>query len=438
MADNIFYSMTSSLGNLFGGIFRRALNITRRPWLQNLLMNSKSPVLVDMENLLQVYQSCPYLATVINRKADMLASGVLKVRNKKTKVEVEDHWALDFMKKPNPLQKFKEFTRQYSIYSDIYANAFVYRNMGVATKKVKVLWNLPPQYMQVKPTGKWIDQFELSGIVEGYQYYLNGVNANQGALKTFTTDEVIHTSSGISETPLVANSKLIALQHPISNIIGALKTRNIFIYYGPKMILSNQGKDDGGAIPLDPNERERIEKAVNQDHYGIQDNQSHMVITNAAMQVQMMTYPTKDLMLFEEIEEDFGAICGAFGMDRDIFPSVKGATFENKKNGEVATFQNTIEPAACSYTEMLTDWVVLEEQNEFYMDYSDLPIMQEDKVSAGKAYYSDIQALSLLFHDGIISPDTYAEEAEIEMTGDGVIKQSSAKAPAATDPNAAN
>lgn len=417
MADNILNNLLSRVDSLFGGIFTRALRVTQRNLWQNVFMGNRQAVVTDMNNLLEVYQSCPYLAIVINKKAEMLSNGVLKVRNRKDGKEVEKHWVLEFLKNPNPLQKFKEFTKQYSIYSDIYANAYVYRNVPTSISKPKVLWNLPPEYMKVITTGKWLDQWEIEGIIEKYELQYGGV------LRNFSTKEVKHVSSGISKNNIITDSKFIALQHPISNMIGALKTRNIFIYYGPKIILSNQAKDADGGLPMKEGERKRIQKEVNQGHYGIEDSQSHMVITEAALTSTMLSYPTKDLMLFEEIEEDFGAICGAYGMDRDIFPSIKGATNENKKQGEIATYQSTIEACAKSFTEMLEDWLMVEQEVELYMDFSHLSIMQEDKEKEAREKKIKIDGLQILLDKGIITNEQFALELGLQYAGDDTSKK---------------
>lgn len=391
----------NGIQSYFGGIFSRALNATKRQTWRTYYNDKRSPVLVDMNNLIDVYNACPHLQIVINKKAEMLSNGILKLRKKEDKTTIEKHWALDLMKNPNALQPQKEFIYEFSIYFDIYSNAFVYRNAPFSGSKPVTLFNLPPALMKIIPTGKWLDQTDLKGIIERYEM----LGLDGGIARQFTPDDVMHINSGISKSILLAESKLIGLQLPISNIIGALKTRNLFIYHGPKNLVSSKSSDGEGGIPLGKEEKKRVEDTFNKVDYGISDHQSHTVVTNSSLTVEKMSYPTKDMMLFEEVEDDFAAICGAFGMDRDLFPSTKGATFENKKQGEQTTYQSTISTTSQSFCNFLDTLLNLEAEGiESYMDYSHLAVMQEDDQKKASAAKTKIDSIIAMVTGNIINP----------------------------------
>lgn len=408
---------------MFGGIFRRALNVVKRPFY-NYSFNAKNPVTVDTERLLDVYQSCPQWAMVINKKAEMLANGILKARKISDKTEITDHWAVKFLRTPNPVQSFKSFTYQYQIYFDIYANTFTYRNQPFnnPTSKPAAIWNLPPELMKIVPTGKWLDQTKIEGIIEKYELY--GVAASP--IRDFTTDQVIHLNEGVSRSYIKSDSKAIALQMHITNCIGALKTRNIFIYYGPKQIISNDAQDKYGVQKMADPERKKVESQFNKEDYGIDDSQSHTIISSAALKVDKLSYPTKDLMLFEECEDSVQAFCGAYGMKRDIFPSTTGATFENQAEAEKSTYYSTISPAADTYCAYLGKILNLEEEEvELYLDYAHLPVMQNDLLDTAKEKGESVKVYSQMLHDGVISHERYAElMGEEKVTGSKeIIKQ---------------
>lgn len=416
MASGLFVDFR----NMFsGGIFRRALNVVRRPFWNYAFLNNKSPVSIDTERLLDVYQSCPQLAIVINKKAEMLANGVLKARNKKTGVDIDNHWALGFMKNPNPIQSFKSFTYQYSIYFDIYQNEFIYRNQPFSrpTEKPSTIWNLPPELIRVVPTGKWLDQVSISGIVDRYEMY--GVGS--APIRSFNTDEVLHLHEGISRTNMKSESKFIPLQLHISNCIGALKTRNIFIYYGPKQIISSDAKDNFGVQKISPDERKKIEAQFNKEDYGINDSQSHTLIASSAIKVDQLSYPTKDLMLFEECEDGIQAFCGAYGIKRDIFPSTKGATYENQAEAERSTYYGTIAQSALTYCAFLNKILNVEPDVELYLDYDHLPVLQDDLLNSAKEQMENTKAYSMMYRDGIISKEQYAGLAKVQPDGNGII-----------------
>ena len=130
--------------------------------------------------------------------------------------------------------------------------------------------------------------------------------------------------------------------------------------------------------------------------YGIFDGQKRKIITNSSLKWQPMSFPMKDLMLLECIESDFQSICAAYGADRDLFPSTKGATFENKNNGLKATYQNTIQPQADDFINTLNNALGLFKQG-LYLEacYDHVPVLQEDKQMEEQAEKTEAETNSI-------------------------------------------
>ena len=207
---------------------------------------------------------------------------------------------------------------------------------------------------------------------------------------------MIYKNEGVGGNMITSISKVDALQLPLSNIIGALKSENVLIVErGAEGILSNESQADGGAIPLGKEERDRIEREM-QRSYGIFDGQKRKIITNSSLKWQPMSFPMKDLMLLECIESDFQSICAAYGADRDLFPSTKGATFENKNNGLKATYQNTIQPQADDFINTLNNALGLFKEG-LYLEasYDHVPVLQEDKQMEEQADKTEAETNSI-------------------------------------------
>lgn len=403
----------------FGGRFRRALQLVEGGTWRNSYMNSKEPVYIDLDNLLNVYAGCPHLQTVLTKKAEMLSNGCLKLRKKSNpEQEIENHWALELMKNPNPLQAQREFIYEYSLYFDIYANCFVYSNKPFSNAKPKTLFNLPSGQIKIIPTGKWLDQVDLKGIIEKYQMF--GYSGDQW-IRDFTTDEVSHINSGLSRIPTKSDSKLIALQAPVSNIISAYRTRNVLILENAAItIISSDSKDAMGTIKMGEEERIRVTNDFKKS-YGLRDDQMRKIITSSPLTVTPLVFPVEQMKLFEEVEDDFAAICGAYGVDRDIFPSLKGATYENKKNGEIATYQGCIMTQAKTFCSFLDQLLLSNEDAEFYLDYSHLYILKADDLKEAQEEKAKVDSLSIMLRDGVISHQQYADLAGVEFDGDKTI-----------------
>ena len=192
---------------------------------------------------------------------------------------------------------------------------------------------------------------------------------------------------------------------PISNIRGAYGFRNVLINKkGALGILSNNSKDSAGAIPMTENERKRLEVEY-QRQYGISDEQSQVIMTNSSLAWQSMTFPTKDLMLFEEIDSDFLAIIDAFGLNANIFSRTNGSTFENLNQGIKQAYQSTIIPEAEELAMNRSLMFGLISRGEWLeLDYSHIPVLQEnekEKATVNKLKAEAIKTLkeSMLYTD---------------------------------------
>lgn len=415
---NVFYA----IGNYF---FPR--QFPWRPgnpqqWNYTAIYNNKTPVWIDYGNdYLKAVSDCPHLNVVVNRIGDLFANGQWKcVSVDDEEKEFKDEYALTVLNKPNPLQKGNEFLRQYAWNYCIYATEPIYKNTGskgIGSGRIQKLWNLPLWQGQIIPTGKLFDQTDISGIIEGVKIWDRGLQV------TYPISEIIYNAQNITPN-LTGLSRIPGLEKPITNIVYALRTRNIILANrGVTGILTAKGKDDGsGPLPLSDKERQRIERDW-RDRSSTDTDMPNVTITTANAQWFPMSYPTKDLMLFEETEDDFAAIIGAYGLHRDIFPSVKGATFENQNEALKSSYQNCIQPMADDLAMVMTEAFALPKGRKLILDYSYLPIMKEDELKEAQAEKTETERRAILYDKGIISAEAWAEMEEVELTGNAEEQQ---------------
>lgn len=403
--NDFFYEIGAGLNGMWDGLLHSIFR--ERPGSeiygdQQFQLGTKSPIWIDHSNLWLVYTDIPHLNNIINKRAEYLTMGKLKLYEIDTGKEVKKHDFLTLMRRPNPLQNTAEFLRQYSVYEDIYANTLTYKLKGLSYKKVpKVIWNLPPNTMKINPTGKIYDQTELSGIIKNYEMTFAGMQ------RIFAPEEILFKNDNLGSTQLKSQSKILSHVKPLSNIYGALVTANVLIHdKGAYGILSISGqRDQSGIMPLGDEERERIEKQYLQD-YGPHRGKRSTIVTNASLAYAPMTFPLRDMMLQEEVEQDFGILCDAFGTDRDVFASQKGATYENKKNGQLWTIQNTIMPKADNICQSFDeDFGLTEEGLCSKIVFSHLPIMKEDEQKASTALNQRASAAGTLVDRGVFKPE---------------------------------
>lgn len=365
------------------------------------------PIYIDLSNVETAYYSVPHLQIVINRKAEMLSNLEWTIKNNKGEV-VESHWLLDLLNNPNPLQNGKGLIFQLSVCKSIYGNAFVKKLKAFSSSKPRCYYVLDSQGMKVNLTGKLYDQYEISGIIKDYELELNEIN------QKFEVDEILHLRMA-SNKPIVAESPVKTLKDQLSNIEGAYKSRNILLNNRGMLGMISMGNSKGEAtIPMSPKEKKEAEEKLTK-HYGIQQGQKPIGITTLPFNWHPMSFPTKDLLLFEEIEDDFKVICDTYGIRREVFSTVDGTTFENQNTALKSTYQNTIIPEA-NYIAEVFNTEIESEGLKLEANLEHIPVLQEDKKEQAEVLEKMVDTLLKLLERGIISEaDAKAKIDEILM-----------------------
>jgi hypothetical protein len=186
----------------------------------------------------------------------------------------------------------------------------------------------------------------------------------------------------------------------ISNIRGAMGYRNVLINErGAIGLLSNESKDSDGGIPLTNEERKRLEDQMIKD-YGIQDGKSKVIMTSSSLKWTPFVYPTKDLMLFEEVNADFQKIIDVYGMKKELFSEDKSSTFSNLLEAKRMTYQDAIIPYSEDFTYNLTQFLGLDIKGEWLsLDYSHIEALQENEKSKAETMKIKANAYNVLSQD---------------------------------------
>lgn len=367
---------------LTGGFIPRYLS---QGQYQNITLGNSKTLYVDLNNKGEVFDTVPHLKMVIAQKANMFSNMKIYEVDLNTGERVEDSDALRLLMNPNPLQSQEEFFNQVKLYESIYGNNFIYQNKPLQSSELpRTLMNLLPDDVKINTTGKLYDQTEIEGIISSYEL-------NSGSVtRKFDPLEVMQTRVNSSDNMVLAVSPIETLQKPISNIQLALQTRNAILNdRGAMGILSSESKGEG-ALPLKPAEKKAIEDAYSSS-YGVKDGQQKVLVTQSGVKWTPMSYPTKDLMLFEEVEDDFQQIIDTYGMSRDIFSSTKGATFENQEQAIKGTYENTIVPEAKSFLRGLSQFLGLLDRGKLLVPSFDHLDVFESETDEDKILDSQLQ-----------------------------------------------
>ena len=127
-----------------------------------------------------------------------------------------------------------------------------------------------------------------------------------------------------------------------------------------------------------------------------------LVITEADVDWTPMSYPTKDLMLFEELTEDKMAIIDAYGLSYYLFSQAKGSTFSNVKEGMRMTYQDTIIPETEQMYATISHQLGLTNDGLLLIpDFSHVAVLQDDKNAEASAMNLRADAVNKIITAGV-------------------------------------
>lgn len=336
----------------------------------NQIWGVKEAVWIDTNDWWKLYLEIPELRMVIDRRASMMSSNVPVLVDADGN-EVTNHWFNDVLKKPNPVQSWSDLVYSLSVQDALYSNSFIYapkRSFDIRNLFVP----LPSNKIQINLSGKKLKQMEQEGLIDSFVFQYDDKNT-----ENIEFDDLIYlmTTDGMNLVKPV--SRMESLKYPLSNIKASYHKRNVLLEnIGAIGILSTQNNDMGGAIPMTPEEKKQIQK----DWFKRQKDE--LIITESQVDWKPMSFPTKDLMLFEELSADKIAIIDTFGMSLNIFSTEKGATFTNVRDSIRMTYQDTIIPETQQMYDSIGQQCGLTNEGlKLVAEFDHLPVMQDDEVA---------------------------------------------------------
>jgi len=361
----------------------------------------------------EILRTTPQLFSVIYRRAQMLSNGIF-VHLDQNGEPIENSELVKFLQRPNPFQTGAEWIKQLDVQKSTYGNHFSYILKGSELSEIPgAIWNLAPKNVIVERTGKIWQQTTEKAVVSGYKMKIVDPKGGQ-EYETFETREILHRNIQDVDDPVVGSSPFHALKMPISNIRGAYGFRNVIITEkGAIGMISNNSKSTAGALPLTSSERKNLEQQFSAN-YGINDRQRRIIMSSASLAWNPMSYPTKDMMLFEEVDENTRTIIDAYGLNEALFSLGKGTTFDNYREGEKTAYQDTIIPEGEDLAAGLTSKLGLEEKGQkLILDFSHVPVLQEDQEREANIIKTKADAMKVLIESGVYTAEEVAGIIEL-------------------------
>jgi hypothetical protein len=356
----------------------------------NQIWGVKEAVWIDTNDWWKLYLEIPELRMVIDRRASMMSSNKPLLVDAEGN-EVTNHWFNDVLNKPNPVQSWSDLVYSLSVQDALYSNSFIYA--PVRSFDIRNLFvPLPSNKIQINLSGKKLKQMEQEGLIDSFVFQYDDKNTEK---IEFSDLIYLMTNDGMNIVKPV--SRMESLKFPLSNIKASYHKRNVLLEnIGAIGILSTQNNDMGGAIPMTPEEKKTIQK----DWFRRQKDE--LIITESQVDWKPMSFPTKDLMLFEELTADKIAIIDTFGMSLNIFSTEKGATFTNVRDSIRMTYQDTIIPETQQMYDAIGQQCGLNNDGlKLIAQFDHLPVMQDDGIAVATTMKLKAETLEKLNGLGI-------------------------------------
>lgn len=356
---------------------------------------------------LTAYKKCPPLNAIINKKAQAFANGKTWVLNKKGKAKDKESTGeiarklKKLLANPNPFQSQKEFESQQYIYVQTFGFCLMLpiKSVGYPNYEADKLWNIPPSMVDIEETKK---SFLLA---KGKEDMIPKIVINFGNERTEIAAKdvfIIKDFTPSFSSVILPESRVCALQMPINNIIGAYESRNVLINYRGALGILTPEKDQFGVAPVKPDDKEQLQNDFLR--YGLTNNQWKFIISSAALKWQSMGVATRDLMLFEEIEDDNMRICDGYNFPYPLMSSNRTNSLGGNNIGEskILLYQDAIMPEAERIYEQWNNFFDLDQYDlVIEKDFSNIAALQGDEQKKAQARKTRNEARQIEFYNNI-------------------------------------
>jgi hypothetical protein len=366
-----------------------------------------TPTLINTNDKWHVYDSIPELKAIIDRKAKMISSANVKVCDKYGNViEPNGHWIFKLIDRPTPMLSWGNMMFMTSINYSVTGNALIYapkQTFGTRNLLVPIAFN----NVQIQANKKGLKQMERSGVIDSFIVPIDNV----GTTETYKTDEVIYLFEPDGINLYNAKSKIDTLAYPLSNLQKQYEKRNVLLKNMFSLGILTADVGDGiTSQAIDGDDVEQTRKDIKARH------KDEIIITDKNFKWQPMSFPTKDLMLFEEMTADKVALIDAFGLNQNMFGDAlgKGSTYSNVEGGEKQAYNSTIIPEAEFIMDEITVQLRLDAEGYYLKpDFSHISVLQQDDQHKAQSEKFHVDKLSVMLRDGVISVDEYRTMAGI-------------------------
>ena len=292
----------------------------------------------DFSNKLETASTHPILIPVFDVLSKYFANARFYIQ--KGEKEVDSHWLLDLLKKPNYYQTQDDFLTQHIIYKYAFGWKYLYPVHPVGfPNKVSQLHNLNSGLIEFQDNLK-TGILDKTAVNKGFVYNkeIDNLNLKFGDIIPFFDQP-----NGYSDNLFVSHSRIEGVKKQLGNTAKAFDAKNIILQTNGKEMLSTKSSGGNGfGGMLSKSEKEEVEKRQ-MENYGLATGRNRTLVSKADLRWQSMHIPLRELGLDESVIKDAQIIVSAFDVPKDLVSiSEQKADYENQERAEIGFLQGTV------------------------------------------------------------------------------------------------
>lgn len=300
---------------------------------------------VNREQLVKYYRTNAQVRGIVNLIANSVAelSDYVELVNKEDK-EIEKHWCLDLINKPNDRYNKKKLVKAWAVNRLLTGDAFTYGVEGVGLKKGQFseLYIMPSDKVEIVIGGltKPIAGFKLNN------YPYTDVKLTPDNVKmSFEYNPNAETFFGLS--PLVSAASYLQI------LENGLKRQNTALLNGGVANLITPKPDKEGGVTVF--QADQAEKEMNSA-----GNINKNKFIKIPLEVNRMGDTPTDLSILETSKDAVTALCFVYNIPIDIY--LGQAKYENTKEAKKSIYEQAAIPLFNEWLEDMTDFFKLQKE----------------------------------------------------------------------------
>lgn len=358
----------------------------------------------NMSNLAMA-QNHPILTPAMLFDSKIFSQAVFEIYDKDNKSVVKNHALLSLLNNPNHYQTTIDLLETLRFMMIAQGQSVAYLKKVPGGLSYNSIYILNPDLI------KWPDGYTTklsSRAVLDENNYKIIYDENSENLEIDLKDLLFFYDSpnGLNKKNSYKNkSRLDGLKQTLINTHDSLLAKNIILKTNGKELIT--GKAGTSGFPLDPEEKDRIEK-IYQANYGLSKSRKRAIITRADVSHKSLHIALRDLGLDESVKVDGNLIYTALHIPKDILSlEAKKTTYNNFKESMVSFIQNEMQGSIDAVTAVFQK-LIPEENLVLRAHYNNLPVMQFVLLEKYKMIKLRVDALTAARKAGL--PDADALE----------------------------